>query len=664
MFRKTRKLVAMTAMGVSLFSSTLLPLVAHAEEKGNQPQNFSEVNYNDVNSLQEALNNQKFPFIDVSSVNDAQYNSFTKQQEAYKQTRNYFVDRLSELGADSKVPATMRTYLLEAKNSNYGFFKDIEPVAPDTWVALFNRPSDGVQYTENILREHKIDGQHALCIDPGIAINGTPNYTASDLTDLVGKEKADKISAIHTVATENWNDNVSIAAQEMAWEIQGAKNMQTEPMRKAVVDQAKAEIQKGADALLTPVKLDKTTANVEAGQSATFNVESGGKDLYVASVSNGATAKLEGSKIVVTTKNDAPDEVTVTLGKGKKDANHYVWKAGNNQKLVTADYNNTNATQVKLSLTKKGKIIVHKKDDNGKPLSNAEFTQYDKTGKAVAVKKTDKNGDVSFDIASNNTYEVKETKNPVGYHGTFDQKNITLANNGQTFEYEAKNIQDTGKILVHKKDENGKALSNAEFTQYDKTGKAVAVKKTDKNGDVSFDIASNNTYEVKETKNPVGYHGTFDQKNITLANNGQTFEYEAKNIQNKGKIIIHKKDEKGKAVVGAEFTETNQAGKVVAMKKSDKEGNVTFDIQSNDTYKVKETKVPDGYEGSFEKDGITLKDDGQKFEYTAVNNHKHEEIIQTGSTNYQNKGLIGLAVAGIASLFASLGYVFNKRKHS
>ena len=280
------------------------------------------------------------------------------------------------------------------------------------------------------------------------------------------------------------------------------------------------------------------------------------------------------------------------------------------------------------------------------------------------MKKTDKNGDVSFDIASNNTYEVKETKNPVGYHGTFDQKNITLANNGQTFEYEAKNIQDTGKILVHKKDENGKALSNAEFTQYDKTGKAVAVKKTDKNGDVSFDIASNNTYEVKETKNPVGYHGTFDQKNITLANNGQTFEYEAKNIQNKGKIIIHKKDEKGKAVVGAEFTETNQAGKVVAVKKSDKEGNVTFDIQSNDTYKVKETKVPDGYEGSFEKDGITLKDDGQKFEYTAVNNHKHEEIIQTGSTNYQNKGLIGLAVAGIVSLLASLGYVFNKRKHS
>lgn len=574
MFRKTRKLVAMTAMGVSLFSSTLLPLVAHAEEKGNQPQSFSEVNYNDANSLQEALNNPKFPFIDVSSVNDAQYNSFTKQQEAYKQTRNYFVDRLSELGADSKVPATMRTYLLEAKNSNYGFFKDIEPVAPDTWVALFNRPSDGIQYTENIFREHKIDGQHALCIDPGIAINGTPNYTASDLTDLVGKEKADKISAIHTVATENWNDNVSIAAQELVWEIQGAKNIQTEPMRKNVVDQAKDELQKEAKELLAPVKLDKTTANVEAGQSATFNVESGGKDLYISSVSDGATAKLEGSKIVVTTKNNAPDEVTVTLGKGKKDANHYVWKAGDNQKLSTADYNNTNATQLKLELTKKGKIIIHKKDENGKALQGAEFTLYDKNGKEVAVKKTDKNGDVSFDINSNNTYEVKETKNPTGYHGTFDQKNITLDNNGQVFEYEAKNIQDQGKIIIHKKDENGKP------------------------------------------------------------------------------------------VVGAEFTETNQEGKEVAVKKTDKDGNVSFDIQSNDTYKVKETKVPAGYEGSFEKSGITLKNDGQKFEYTAVNNHKHEEIIQTGSTNYLDKGIIGLAVAGIFSLFSFMVYVFNKRRHS
>src|SRR5699024_1285461 len=136
---------------------------------------------------------------------------------------------------------------------------------------------------------------------------------------------------------------------------------------------------------------------------------------------------------------------------------------------------------------------------------------------------------------------------------------------------------------------------------------------------------------------------------------------EAKNIQDKGKIIIHKKDEKGQAVVGAEFTETNKAGKVVAVKKTDKDGNVTFDVQSNETYKVKDTKVPTGYEGSFEKDGITMKSDGQKFEYTAVNNHKHEKIVQTGSTNYQNKGIVGLMIAVVSAVAGSTYFIFKRK---
>lgn len=312
----------------------------------------------------------------------------------------------------------------------------------------------------------------------------------------------------------------------------------------------------------------------------------------------------------------------------------------------------------------KGIIFINKKDEDGKDLAGAEFTQYGKDGKTIAVKKTDNDGKVSFDLLSNNTYEVKETKNPLGYHGTFDKKDITLANDGQTFEYTAKNVQDKGRIIVHKIDEAGKGLANAEFTQYGKDGKVVSVKKTDIEGNVAFDIQSNNTYEVKETKNPFGYHGMFDQKNITLANDGQTFEYSAKNIQDKGKIIIHKKDESGNPVAGAEFTETNKAGKTVALKKTNREGIVTFIIQSNDTYSVKETKVPDGYDGSFEKKNITLKNDGQVFEYIAINNHKHEELPQTGSTNYQNKGILGLVVAGITTAIGVAVYFIRKYKQA
>lgn len=569
---KTRKFITLTAMGVSLFGGAILPLGSHAHEI-DLPKDFASVNYDDVNSLQGALDNKDFPFLSEVDIAGSQYNSFAKQQKAYKKTRSYFMERIVALGGEAEVSPANRSLLWATKaSSNYGYFKDIQPIAPDVWIALFNRPSDGIQYTENIMREHKVNNQHAFCIDPGAPIMGTPNYVSADLASVVGKGQAEHISAIQTVVNGNWNDTTSIAGQEMIWGIRGATNIVTEPMRQAAVGQAKETIQSGVNDLLAPVKLDKTFQTLDAGKSATFTVQSGGKDLYVANVSKGATAKLEGSKIVVTTENNAPEEVIVTLGKGKKEANQFVWSAGSNQRLSTAEYNQANAAQVKMTLTKKGKIVVHKKDEADKPLTGAEFTQYDKAGNVVAVKTTDKTGDVSFDIASNNTYEVKETKNPAGYHGTFDQKNITLVNNGQIFEYTAKNTQD------------------------------------------------------------------------------------------KGKIIIHKKDETGKAVVDAEFTQINKAGKTVAVKNTDKAGNVTFDIQSNETYGVKETKVPEGYEGSFEKKNITLKENGQKFEYTAINNHKHEEIIQTDSTNYQNKGLWGLLVAGVASVIGCIGIAINKYK--
>lgn len=219
-----------------------------------------------------------------------------------------------------------------------------------------------------------------------------------------------------------------------------------------------------------------------------------------------------------------------------------------------------------------------------------------------------------------------------------------------------------GAIKVHKVDEQGKTLPGAEFTLTDQNGKQTK-KVTDKNGFAQFDIQAGNVYQVEETKKPNGYNGTFVQKDITVKENGQVFEYTAKNTQNKGKITVHKKDENGRAVVGAEFTLTDEEGKKV-VKVTDSEGNITFNIVSNNTYSLKETKVPTGYEGSFEKTGITLKENGQKFEYTAINKHVAKKIVQTGSENYKQKALVGLAVAVIA-MGAGVGlYVVNKRKNS
>lgn len=218
-----------------------------------------------------------------------------------------------------------------------------------------------------------------------------------------------------------------------------------------------------------------------------------------------------------------------------------------------------------------------------------------------------------------------------------------------------------GKIKVHKVDEQGKALKGAEFTLTNQNGKQ-SKQVTDKTGFTQFDIQAGNVYQLEETKNPTGYNGRFLQKDITLKENGQVFEYTAKNTQNKGQIVVHKKDENGKAVVGAEFTLTDKDGKQV-VKATDSKGDVTFGIASNNTYALKETKVPTGYEGSFEKTGITLKDNGQTFEYTAINKHVAKQIIQTGSENYRQKALLGL-VSALFLIIAGVAIYIKKHKKS
>ncbi|MDT2012892.1 MSCRAMM family protein [Carnobacterium divergens] len=87
---------------------------------------------------------------------------------------------------------------------------------------------------------------------------------------------------------------------------------------------------------------------------------------------------------------------------------------------------------------KKGKIIIHKVDKEGKPLENAEFTRMDENGE-TEVKTSDKDGLVEFDIEAGHVYSVEETKNPENYKGTFKEENISVEKDGQIFEYSVEN---------------------------------------------------------------------------------------------------------------------------------------------------------------------------------------------------------------------------------
>lgn len=220
----------------------------------------------------------------------------------------------------------------------------------------------------------------------------------------------------------------------------------------------------------------------------------------------------------------------------------------------------------------------------------------------------------------------------------------------------AKWTRAAGLIKVHKVDQDGKALAGAEFTLTDDLGNKQSVT-TDQTGNAQFSIFGARTYSLEETKTPAGYQGSFKQDGITLKQDGQTFEYTVKNQINKGTVKVHKVDQDGKALAGAEFTLTdNLGGKLTAV--TDKNGIAQFQILANRTYTLEETKTPAGYQGSFKQTGINLTKDGQTFDYTAVN--AEDVTVHTTATSDGKKSVDANKQMTIDDVVHATGLIVGK----
>ncbi|MEJ4992216.1 SpaA isopeptide-forming pilin-related protein, partial [Enterococcus faecium] len=184
----------------------------------------------------------------------------------------------------------------------------------------------------------------------------------------------------------------------------------------------------------------------------------------------------------------------------------------------------------------------------------------------------------------------------------------------------AKWTRAVGQVTVKKVDQDGNALKGAEFTLTDNNN-AKSVKTTGDDGLATFDLQQGLTYSLEETKVPEGYQGSFKKDGITVNTDGQKFSYTATNTIKKGKVKVKKVDQDGKPLANAEFTLTDDSSQTQA-EKTDENGLASFDIVANKTYSLEETGVPTGYTGAFKQEGITVKDDGQTFEYTATNTLK------------------------------------------
>ncbi len=269
-----------------------------------------------------------------------------------------------------------------------------------------------------------------------------------------------------------------------------------------------------------------------------------------------------------------------------------------------ADYTLTYRVKNKQQVQKGSIKIVKQDKDSKKRLTGAEFQWKDTvTGKTGTVT-VGTDGTITIpNLSVNRTYEITETKAPTGYvlDKTVHKVTLTSAQANKVVTVTVDNVAQKGSIKIVKQDKDSKKrLTGAEFQWKDTvTGKTGTVT-VGTDGTVTIpNLSVNRTYEITETKAPVGYvlDKTVHKVTLTSAQANKVVTVTVDNVAQKGSIKIVKQDkESKKRLTGAEFqwkdTVTGKTGTVTV----GTDGTITIpNLSVNRTYEITETKAPTGY---------------------------------------------------------------------
>ena len=266
----------------------------------------------------------------------------------------------------------------------------------------------------------------------------------------------------------------------------------------------------------------------------------------------------------------------------------------------TLTYRVKNKQQVQIGSIK----IVKQDKESKKRLTGAEFQWKDTVTGKTGIVTVGIDGTITIpNLSVNRTYEITETKAPTGYvlDKTVHKVTLTSAQANKTVTVTVDNVAQKGAIKIVKQDKDSKKrLTGAEFQWKDTvTGKTGTVT-VGTDGTITIpNLSVNRTYEITETKAPVGYvlDKTVHKVTLTSTQANKIVTVTIDNVAQKGSLAIIKVDKDSrKRLAGAEFkwrdTVTGKEGTVVA----DKNGQALItDLPVNRVYEITEIKAPNGY---------------------------------------------------------------------
>nr|WP_272878445.1 SpaA isopeptide-forming pilin-related protein [Clostridium sp. Cult3] len=177
-----------------------------------------------------------------------------------------------------------------------------------------------------------------------------------------------------------------------------------------------------------------------------------------------------------------------------------------------------------------------------------------------------------------------------------------------------------GSIKLIKVDENDNSmkLKGAIFELLDTFGNVLKTSEaTGENGEALFKgLKFDTTYYIREKEAPEGYAISKEVYGFQVKdeNDKKDITYSFKNTKIKGNIEFTKYGENQELLEGAEFTlynkDDNNFEYPIKTVSSDKDGKVRFENIAFGSYKIKETKAPEGYLPSEEILYATINEDG------------------------------------------------------